>query len=226
MPEDPSEYIQALCKHRYFETVSLTAEDRQRAAYYAQNAQRQRIVTQSGDLDAFLSSLGMTASVAPVNELNIERVAQLVNKSNQFNLTTRRRTLAEIRVLSQSPAWMTFTVSLRDSLGDNGLISVVFLQRQDGALDIDTWLMSCRVLQRGVEQFVLNELAACARGCGSARLRGVYIPSDKNALVKDHYAKLGFRQMADPGPGTTWELAIDANWTPLQTHIKKELPHG
>ena len=124
---------------------------------------------------SFLASLDMRMKVEPIDELNIERVTQLVNKSNQFNLTTRRYTLAQSREMAASPDWRTLTFSLRDSLGDNGLISVILLRKHDDALAIDTWVMSCRVLQRGVEQFARNELVELARAEGCARiLRNLY----------------------------------------------------
>jgi|CXWL01.1.fsa_nt_gi FkbH-like protein len=215
MPEDAAGYIAALGRHRYFETAALTEEDAKRAAYYEQDAKRQALAAGSADMDAFLSSLNMEATVEPVGALNIERVAQLVNKSNQFNLTTRRRTAGEIRELAARADWITLTVSLRDSLGDNGLISVVFLKRDGKVMDIDTWLMSCRVLQRGMEQFVLNELVRRARDSGCGSLRGAYIPTEKNGLVKNHYASLGFRKADE-----AWELTLDS-FVPLKTHIQR-----
>ena len=97
--------------------------------------------------------------------LNIERVTQLINKSNQFNLTTRRYTLAQMRKIAESPHWLTLTFSLRDNLGDNGLIGVILVNRRNGSMVIDTWVMSCRVLQRGVEHFARNELLALESWC-------------------------------------------------------------
>jgi len=150
LPEDPAGYIQAVAQYRYFETVSLTAEDSARARYYADNARRRSLAAESADLDSFLVSLEMKMRISPINELNVERSTQLLNKSNQFNLTTRRFTLAQIQEIARDPRWRTLTFSLRDNLGDNGLISVILLCLEEDSLVVDSWVMSCRVLQRGV----------------------------------------------------------------------------
>src|SRR5208283_2645269 len=130
---------------------SLGREDLQRAEYYRGNAQREEILNGSDNVEEFLQSLEMVARIAPVDDVSLERTAQLINKSNQFNLTTRRRTAAEVMALAADPQWFTCTVSLRDRFGDNGLISVLLAKEEGDALVIDTWLMSCRVLKRGVE---------------------------------------------------------------------------
>lgn len=221
MPQDPAGYIAALARHRYFEPISFTHEDSRRAEYYLQNARRKELATTTADLDAFLASLDMTATVEPVNALNIERVTQLVNKSNQYNLTTRRYTSAEIQNVISDPDWCTITISLRDKLGDNGLISIVFLRRGPGDTIIDTWLMSCRVLQRGVEYFALEQIVRHAASAGSAGVRGVYIPTAKNAMVEDHYARLGFSEDGRDGETTYWTLRL-ADYRPTSTHIREE----
>lgn len=222
LPEDPAGYVEAVARHRFFETVAWTTEDADRASYYAQNAQRAEQREQATDLNAFLQSIDMRASVRPVTDVNIKRVTQLVNKSNQFNLTTVRRTLAEINQIAGSPEWWTVTVSLADSLGDNGLISVLFLERQDRVMNIDTWLMSCRVLQRGVEQYVLNWLVAKAQEAGCAEIRGTYVPTDRNGMVEDHYDKLGFSRCGEENGTTEWTLAVDDAFEPLLTFIREE----
>jgi FkbH-like protein len=221
LPEDPSGYIAAVARHRYFETTSFTREDSARSRYYFENTRRKDLAAGAPDLESFLSSLRMKMKVEPINELNIERSTQLVNKSNQFNLTTRRYTLAEMRTVVDSPEWRTLTFSLRDELGDNGLISVILCRRQADALSIDTWLMSCRVLQRGVEQFARNELVELCRAADCRRLTGTYIPSAKNSLVVDHYAKLGFVPAGSEGGQTFWELPVDGT-SPLPHFIERE----
>ena len=126
--------------------------------------------------------------------MSLERTAQLINKSNQFNLTTRRRSAAEVSALAADPSWLTRTVSLADRFGDNGLISVLLAKVEGDALVIDTWLMSCRVLKRGVETLLNNHLCRWAVGRGLKRICGEYIPTAKNDLVREHYAGLGYRQ--------------------------------
>ncbi len=133
MPDDAAGYMQALALHRYFETVAFTREDTARSRYYSENAQRKEIAARSTDLNAFLASLAMRMKVEDINDLNLERVTQLVNKSNQFNLTTRRYTAAQVREIARSPEWLTLTFSLADNLGDNGLICAILLQKRDDA---------------------------------------------------------------------------------------------
>jgi FkbH-like protein len=220
MPEDPASYVPALAKHRYFETVSWTEEDAARGELYAQNAARDSMAATFQNLETFLASLGMVAKVEPVHQLNLERVTQLVNKSNQFNLTTRRRTVAEVEKLAVDPEWRSITISLRDQLGDNGLISVIFLRISGDVLEVDTWLMSCRVLQRTVEQLALNEIVGVAQTLGCNVVRGVYIPTERNRMVQDHYAKLGFDAATTAGEATLWSLRVDHSYEERQTHIR------
>lgn len=223
MPEDPGRYVMALARYRYFETVAWTSEDARRAEYYQQNAQRREMAAQSTDIDTFLASLDMQARIEPVQPINLERVTQLTNKSNQFNLTTRRRTQAEIAALAADEQWSTLTVSLADKLGDNGLISVVFLKAHEDEMEIDTWLMSCRVLQRGVEELVLNQIAAIGRARKCTRVRGVYIPTERNGLVRDLLPRLGFVAAGENGKETCWTLAIDESFVPRKTCIQGEM---
>jgi FkbH-like protein len=222
LPEDPAGYIQALALYRYFETTSFTQEDSSRARYYKENAQRRELAASSSDLNAFLASLAMRMNVEPVNELNVERVTQLINKSNQFNLTTRRYTLAQVREMAAAADWHTLTFSLRDRLGDNGLISVILLCKRAGALTIDTWVMSCRVLQRGVEQFARDELVRLGRATGCTRVVGTYIPTAKNGMVKDHYARLGFQAEGVDGEQTFWSFSLGTKPEPFVYHIRRE----
>ena len=184
LPVDPADYIPAIEQHRYFQITSLGREDLQRSEYYRANAEREQLAG-AENLDGFLSSLDMVATVAPVDSVSLERTAQLINKSNQFNLTTRRRTTAEVAALLADPEWFTCTISLRDRFGDNGLISVLLARREDDALAIDTWLMSCRVLKRGVEALLHNYLCSWARRQGIGRIVGEYLPTAKNGLVKE-----------------------------------------
>lgn len=222
IPEDPAGYIQALARLRYFETTSLTQEDARRTKYYAQNAKREALASKVEDLNVFLASLEMCARIDPVGHLNIERVTQLINKSNQFNLTTRRYTNAEVHLLTTDPEWTTLTISLRDNLGDNGLISVLFLKREGSTLEINTWLMSCRVLQRGVEQLAINLVAQQAAILGCKNIVGVYIPTAKNGMVRDLYSRLGFQATGDIAGTTTWLLPL-STFAPFHTHIKLEI---
>jgi FkbH-like protein len=226
LPEDPAGYVQALAAHRYFETVAFTREDLSRSRYYLENAQRQEMASRASDVGSFLASLAMRMTIAPIDELNIERATQLINKSNQFNLTTRRYTLTQLRELAESSDWRTLTFSLRDTLGDNGLISVLLLRKQARTLAVDTWVMSCRVLQRGVEYFTRNQLVELARQEGCNQILGTYIPTAKNGMVQDHFAKLGFAAAGSDGAQSFWSLGIDAAIEPLPHFIARETSHG
>jgi FkbH-like protein len=226
IPEDPAGYVQALARHRYFEATAFTQEDLARARYYAENTRRQELADRSTDIASFLASLAMRMKVEPVNPLNLERVTQLLNKSNQFNLTTRRFTLAEVREMGTSPDWLTLALSLRDNLGDNGLISVLFLRKQRSVLAIHTWVMSCRVLQRGVEQFAFNEVVGLARSAGCSRVLGTYIPTAKNGMVKHHYRQLGFEPAGADGDQTFWSLAVGEATRLLPHYIEREASNG
>jgi FkbH-like protein len=165
---------------------------------------------QAGDVDAYLASLAMTITFQPFDETNRARIAQLVNKSNQFNLTTRRYTEVDIGAAERDPDCFTLQVRLSDVFGDNGMISVIICRVADTASwEVDTWLMSCRVLGRKVEQAVLAALVSAARVRGIDRLIGVYRPAARNQLVEDHYLKLGFTRREDrPEAATVWTLDV------------------
>ena len=224
IPTDPADYVRAVEQHRYFEAVSISSEDFKRTEYYRANAERQQTASNVADIDEFLRSLQTRGWIGPVGEIELDRTVQLIGKSNQFNLTTLRHSAADIQRMLASPEWVTRVVKLTDRFGDNGLISVL-LARQDGdALAIDTWLMSCRVLKRGVEALLLNSLVAAARECGLRRLTGEYIPTAKNVLAKHHYSNLGFEQFHAGEDGRTqWQLVIDNGWSPMPHHISEEI---
>jgi FkbH-like protein len=211
LPDDPALYARTLAAAGYFEAAAFSAEDRKRAEFYQENARRLELQEGAGSLDDYLRSLEMTAILAPFDAMSRARIAQLINKSNQFNLTTRRYTEAEVAVLERDPSVATLQVRLADRFGDNGMISVVICRRQDDDVwQIDTWLMSCRVLKRRVEEAVLHELVRRARAAGARELRGHYLPTSRNAMVAGHYAGLGFALVAErEDGGTEWSLRLD-----------------
>lgn len=224
--EDPINFIEVLERHRYFQVTTLGAEDYKRTDYYRANAQRRQIATSAGGMNEFLRSLVMTAVIGPIEAATIERSAQLINKSNQFNLTTRRRTVAEVLALTRAPDWVTVTVSLADRFGDNGLISVVLACVRGDALEVDTWVMSCRVLKRGVERFLLNFLCKLAGDRDLGYIRGEYVPTTKNGLVRDHYAELGFaNSQIEPTGRTVWQLSL-CDFAPLSNFIEEAEADG
>jgi FkbH-like protein len=211
LPIEPANYARTLAAAGYFEAVGFATEDINRAGYYRDNAKRATMHKKVGGLDAYLASLEMTITFQPFDAVGRARIVQLINKSNQYNLTTRRYTDPEIAAAESDPEVFTLQVRLSDNFGDNGMISVVICRPLGrDAWDIDTWLMSCRVLGRRVENMVLLQLLAHARAAGIAKLRGTYKPSDRNKLVIDHYSKLGFSKIASDDGGTTqWEFLVN-----------------
>lgn len=208
LTEDPADYIGLLANAGYFEAIGLSEEDLARADFYQANAERvslQRI----GNLEEYLLSLQMVATVSPFDAVGRVRIAQLINKSNQFNLTTRRYSESDVEAFENDPAKFCLQVRLSDRFGDNGMVSVVIFDKAANEWSCDTWLMSCRVLGRRVEELVLATVAESARNAGITRLKGTYIPTMKNGLVVEHFAKLGFTKTAAlPNGGTIWELEL------------------
>jgi len=193
LPVDPADYLEYLYTLNLFETSSYSNEDAERTKQYQIEAKRATLQTSYTNEDDFLKSLNMVSLVEPFNKFNTPRVAQLSQRSNQFNLRTVRYTEADIEVMIKKSDFFTYTFTLEDQFGDNGLICVIILQHTDDAvLFINTWLMSCRVLKRGMENFVLNTIANFAKDKGYTFLKGEYLPTAKNEMVKDHYKNLGF----------------------------------
>jgi len=198
LPDDPAEYLEYLYTLNLFETVSFSNEDKERTKLYQLEAQRAEVQHSFTNENDFLKSLNMVSLVEPFNKFNTPRVAQLSQRSNQFNLRTVRYTEPDIEALSESGDVYTFSFTLEDKFGDNGLICVVILKKEnEETLFIDTWLMSCRVLKRGMEHFVLNTIASFASEKGFSWLHGEYIVTSKNGMVKDHYRNLGFEEKGD-----------------------------
>ncbi len=210
LPEDPAEYIQALDAGLWFEAVDLTDEDRIRAEQYRTERRRRDLETTFESLDSYLTSLDMIADVRPIDDADMDRVVQLIGKTNQFNLTTRRHGPAAVRQMLGAPDTIGLTFRLVDRFGDYGLVSVLIAvadpSRERGTLLIDTWLMSCRVISRTVEEFFFNVLIDRARRSGVERLVGVYQPSSKNALVKDLYERMGFTRRGTTDSGVEYHL--------------------
>ncbi|MES2111794.1 MAG: HAD-IIIC family phosphatase [Bacteroidota bacterium] len=193
LPVDPAEYLEYLYTLNLFETTSFSEEDAKRTKHYQAGAKRDAAQKSFVNEHDFLSGLNMISLVEPFNKFNIPRVAQLTQRSNQFNLRTVRYTDAELERLVASPDVFTFSFMLEDRFGDNGLICAVILKKENNdTLFIDTWLMSCRVLKRGMEYFVLNTLANFAVKSGFSYLKGEYLPTAKNGIVENHYKDLGF----------------------------------
>jgi FkbH-like protein len=210
LPEDPSFYIQTIADAGYFEALAITAEDRERGGQYRANLEREELRASATDMEGYLNGLAMVLDARPFDSIGLARIVQLINKTNQFNLTTRRYTEAEVRSLMSNPRVAAYQFRLTDRFGDNGMIAIL-IGSLDGAgsLVLDTWLMSCRVLGRQVEEACLNVMVDAARRLGAANLKGEYIPSAKNGMVSDLYPRLGFTLESGDGSHTHWSLALD-----------------
>lgn len=196
VPSDPALYVNCLESAGYFDTVSLTDDDLHRAAQYKANALRQTAVQKTGNMNEYLASLDMQILISKFQSVDIKRITQLVNKTNQFNLTSRRYAQAQLEQFANDKTVLAISARLKDKYGDNGLISVIIakqtVQNNKPVMVIDTWLMSCRVLGRMVENELFNYLVKYAQMNGIETIIGDYIPTDRNGLVRDLYEKLGF----------------------------------
>jgi FkbH-like protein len=209
LPEEPSQYRRALGGYLGFEPTAITVEDRQRTAQYRARAAAAELASSARDIDSFLRDLRMEAVVAPFDDLHLPRIAQLCGKTNQFNVTTRRHSEPALRGFMQSPHHLTRYLKLRDRLGDHGLVSLMIAEVKEDVVDIDSFLMSCRVIGRTVEAHLMAELCQEASRLGRSRLRGTYVPTPKNEIVRDLYERFGFTLIGEVGDGTThWEYDI------------------
>jgi len=214
--DDPSLYPGLLARAGYFEAIAFDDDDRQRADYYRANAERQTAAAVVTNLADYLASLEMVLTAAPFDAQGRARIAQLANKSNQFNLTTRRYTEDQVAALQADPAKFTLQIRLADKFGDNGMVSVIVFDKGERSWTCETWLMSCRVLGRRVEEAVLAIVADAARASGAERLVGEYLPTAKNGLVRDHFAKLGFTKTSEDANGSTrWTMDLAAFEPPV-----------
>jgi FkbH-like protein len=214
LPEDPADYLEYLYELNLFETISFSYEDTVRTKHYQIEAERTEIFQKFKNEDDFLKSLAMVSHIQSFNKFNTPRVSELSHRSNQFNLRTIRYSDIDIEKISNSADHFTFSFSLEDKFGDNGLICVIILKKENNnTLFIDTWFMSCRVLKRGMENFALNTIVNFAKENGFSNIKGEYIPTEKNEIVKDHYLNLGFDNHKEK-----WILDLD-NYTPKNNYI-------
>lgn len=209
LPSDPALFVPTVLAAGYFEAITFSQEDSERASFYHSNAKRAELVNQSSDLQSYLESLDMEISLGPFDEANRPRIFQLISKSNQFNLTTKRYSQNDLSKFEADEHYFTRQVRLKDIFGDNGMVCVIICKKDTDSWDIDTWLMSCRVLERKVEVACLQEIAKSAIASGAKKLIGRYIPTPRNVIVRDHYKKLGFREVEKKSEMEIWELNIE-----------------
>ncbi len=213
-------YIRSIDHAGYFEVTNLSADDAKRNEMYKANAQRAALEATFSDYGQYLDSLEMTGIVRNFEPVFLDRISQLTNKSNQFNLTTRRYSRADIEKVSGSDEYIDIYGKLIDKFGDNGVVSVVIGHRNKDVLDIDLWIMSCRVLKRDMEYAMMDELVRQSREAGLSRIIGYYYPTAKNNMVRDFYAGMGFNKVSEDAEGnTTWEYDLTKEYVNKNTHI-------
>lgn len=219
--EDPATYAQTVADGGYFESVSITDEDRVRSQQYQSNREREVLKASTTDLDAYLHGLEMQLIWRRFDAVGLQRTVQLINKTNQFNLTTRRYSEEDVVALIDDPRAFGLQLRLIDRFGDNGIIGIVIGRMSDEEeLLIDTWLMSCRVLGRQVEPTTLNLVAAAAKRLGARRLIGDYLPTKKNGMVREHYPKLGFTLVEARDDGGSRSILDLPTFVPASTFIE------
>lgn len=214
-------YIRAIDHAGYFEVTNLSADDAKRNEMYKANAQRAALEASFSDYGQYLDSLEMTGVIKSFEPVFLDRIAQLTNKSNQFNLTTRRYSRAEIEEVADSDEYIDLYGKLIDKFGDNGVVSVVIGHKNKDVLDMDLWIMSCRVLKRDMEFAMMDELVSAAKAAGLCKIAGYYYPTAKNNMVRDFYERMGFTKVSEDEEGnTTWEFNLTDEYTNQNTHIK------
>jgi FkbH-like protein len=223
LPADPALYARCLADAGYFEANRLTQNDLERSEQYQANLKREVMRASVTDLTQYLRSLTMRLEWKRFDSVGLQRITQLINKTNQFNLTTRRYNETEVAAKMKDPALLALQLRLTDRYGDNGIISIVIAQPSNGRTSeylIDTWLMSCRVLGRQVEEATMNLVASLSREMGATSLIGEFRPTPKNSMVSGHYERLGFFCIdKSPGDNTYWRLSL-SEFSPFNTCIE------
>lgn len=216
-------YIQVIDHSGFFESTTLSKDDLKRNEMYKENALRNQMQASFSDYGEYLASLEMKAVIKPFESIFMQRIAQLTNKSNQFNLTTKRYTQAEIEETAVSGSHITLYGKLMDRFGDNGVVSVVIGSIKGSECHVDLWLMSCRVLKRGMENAMLDGLVESSRKKNLTRIVGYYYPTAKNAMVKTFYETMGFSKVSEDEQGNSvWNLDLNDSYEKSNKYIKVE----
>ncbi|MDP9160197.1 MAG: HAD-IIIC family phosphatase, partial [Acidobacteriota bacterium] len=226
LPNDPMLFARVIRQNPVFERLVLTAEDQQRGAMYQSQREREELEQKVFSKEDFYRSLQQEAEIAPVTKASLARIAQLTNKTNQFNLTTRRYTEQQISEMISAPGCDCFTISVRDRFGDNGLVGVAITRHIGDVGEIDTFLLSCRVIGRTVETAFLSFLAEQGRRNGARQLRGWFLPTQKNTPARDFYFAHGFAAVEQTEKGTLWSLDLNAHSLPCPSWIKLHFVNG
>jgi FkbH-like protein len=224
LPEDPLAFAATVQDCPAFERLALSGEDQQRTTLYAAQHERSQAEQTFQSKEDFFRYLDQEAEIAPVAPATVARVAQLTQKTNQFNLTTRRYSEQQIADMAARPDWQVLSIKVRDRFGDHGLVGVAITCDESESCEIETFLLSCRVIGRAVETALLSHLAHSAAARGRQRLAGRYIPTKKNAPARDFYALHGFQLLEEKSDGSIWTLNLQhhtiatPDWIRLKTN--------
>jgi FkbH-like protein len=226
LPADPMKFARAIRDCPFLERLQITGEDTQRGAMYQAQREREQLEQTITSREDFYRSLQQEAEISPLTKANLARIAQLTNKTNQFNLTTRRYTEQQISELMTKPGWNCFSIRVRDRFGDNGLVGVAITHQQGDTAEIDTFLLSCRVIGRTVETAFLSFLASQARSKGARQLTGWFLPTRKNTPARNFYSEHGFIAEHQNGDGTLWKLDLTPDVLPAPDWIRLRILNG
>lgn len=219
--ENVENYIRSIDHAGYFEVTKLSADDAKRNEMYKANALRQELEASFTDYGQYLDSLEMKGIIDSFEPIFLDRITQLTNKSNQFNLTTRRYNRTQIEEVANSPEYIELYGKLIDKFGDNGVVSVVIGHINGEVLDMDLWLMSCRVLKRDMEYAMMDTLVQRAQAAGLKKIKGYYYPTAKNNMVRDFYGQMGFTKISEDNDGNSvWEYDLNCEYILQNKHIE------
>ncbi len=216
------QYIINIDRNGFFEITYFSDDDMKRTSMYQENAQRRKMQASFSDYGEYLNSLEMKAVIKPFETIYFARIAQLTNKSNQFNLTTRRYTQGEIEQISRNKEYITLYGRLEDRFGDNGVVTVCIGHKIDHVCHMDLWLMSCRVLKRDMEYAMMDSLVAECKRQGITKIKGYYFPTVKNGMVKDFYGMMGFVKESESENGSIWSFPVNDLYKQKNKYITLE----
>jgi FkbH-like protein len=226
LPQDPMKYSEALRMAPVFERLVLSDEDRERGRYYAEQRQREEMEKSATSLEDFYQSLRQEVEIASVTTATLTRVAQLTQKTNQFNTTTRRYTEQQVSALAASPDWNVYSIRVKDCFGDNGIVGVVIVHDTSDVSEIDTFLLSCRVIARTIETAILSFLADRARAHDIKQLRGWFLPTKKNSPAKEFYREHQMRILEESDGNVLWGLDLDQQGIECPTWVRLTVCDG
>ena len=218
--EDPEKYIFYLDREKYFENSKLSNEDLQRTSFYKTNIEREKDQNNFKDYNKYLKSLKMKSDLKSLKNENIDRIHQLINKTNQFNLTTKRMNINETKNIIDNSKFLTIVGNLNDKFGENGIVTILIVKIKKNRVEIIQWLMSCRVFNRGLEFAIFDQLIFWCKNRSILTIQGLYIPTKKNLIVKNFYKDLSFKKINKNIKNTMWEFKIPKRYVKKNNNIK------